>query len=201
MALTLNVLSFEEMRRTWNEHSAHTPQNVYENIWNDWCQKFDVSASDPNTLLLKKFIENKIQPSRKCVLSENGNHLTLYGLKGPRRYELHVLCDKLGLHHKSTGDGGSRLLHLYKPEPWLWEFSAKNPYSEAPEAYQKRYQQKQTRHRQRLARKECCECGANGLEAELFQSPYLDGYYCEDCLDTVSDGNGGVLGAHKFEPI
>lgn len=114
-------------------------------------------------------------------------------MDGRRRFNLHTQCDQLGIHHTSTGGFGVRELHLYKPPVWLWEFSAPNPYSEATEVYQQRHQEKQEQIRNRIARKRCTECGANGIEAELFESPYLNGYYCES--------DGGVLGDHKFEPI
>ena len=29
----------------------------------------------------------------------------------------------------------------------------------------------------------------------------MSGYYCEDCINIESNGEGGVLTVHKFEPI
>lgn len=120
----------------------------------------------------------------------------LSGIEGARRYELHVLCDELGIHHKSSNNQNTRQLHLYKPDPWFWEFSPKNPYSS--ERNDSKKSQKAQHRRNKLSRKYCYECGATGLEVELFESPYMSELYCEDCLETTSDGAGGLLCDHKF---
>ena len=52
-----------------------------------------------------------------------------------------------------------------------------------------------------MKNKYCDECGANGLEKELLVSVYIQGIYCEDCLEIVDDGNGDTLDCHKFETI
>jgi len=47
----------------------------------------------------------------------------------------------------------------------------------------------------------CCECGTYDSDNELYQSIYIRGIYCNDCLETTSDGVGGLLSDHKFEPL
>jgi hypothetical protein len=75
----------------------------------------------------------------------------------------------------------------------LREFTKKNPYSKNVEI--ESYKEK------RLRNSYCDICERNGLEIELFYSVYIDGVYCNDCLETTSDGDGGRLDDHKFEPL
>ena len=52
-----------------------------------------------------------------------------------------------------------------------------------------------------MSSKYCCICHENGYETELLHSVYITGLYCNDCLETESDGDGGLLCDHKFEPL
>ena len=53
----------------------------------------------------------------------------------------------------------------------------------------------------KMRRLECDNCCANGTETTIFGSVYIGNKYCEDCLEIVSDGGGGVMANHKFEPL
>jgi hypothetical protein len=79
----------------------------------------------------------------------------------------------------------------------LWEYTLKNPYSKKHEYREKIRHQ----YQERMKRKCCDGCLTNGFDTQLFHSVYINDIYCEDCLENVSDGDGGLLGDHKFEPI
>jgi len=59
------------------------------------------------------------------------------------------------------------------------------------------------KYKERMQRKYCNGCNVNGWDTQLFCSVYMNELYCNDCLETLSDGDemGGKLGDHKFEPI
>jgi hypothetical protein len=88
-----------------------------------------------------------------------------------------MLCDAIGLHHQSIPKTkGKKHLYVYLPKLWKWEFTAKNPYSEhQPEYYAERRKQAE----ERLKRKYCYKCNKNGMEVDLFCSPYTNKLYCE----------------------
>lgn len=185
----------EQLRRNWTTYANLVSPDLYDKVWIHWSQKFNIKLDEPDIILGREFIENKVVTTNIRQIAQNGRELILSDLPNHRRANIHALCDKLGIHHQSLTIHNQRQLHLYKPDSWLWEFSTKNPYTDPVE------ESKRNRRRQRLARKYCSECGVTGLEAELFVSPYRYELYCEDCLETTSDGDGGLLCDHKFEPI
>ena len=199
LVMDISRVSLVEIRRQWDVYASLATPEQYQNIWRDWAHKQGVDLTDANLVLVRSLLENTIQNSDSHIV--NGNELILTKMSDKRRHALHTLCDKLGIHHNSVTVRGTRELHLYKPTPWLWEFSAPNPYSKPPTYQDQRKADRETQRDKRLARKHCSECGVNGLEAELFSSVYIGGIYCESCLDEMSDGEGGVFSDHKFEPI
>jgi hypothetical protein len=106
-------------------------------------------------------------------------------LSSRSRKKLHMLCDRIGLHHESkisSINECEKIFYAYKPDVWLWEYTEENPYTDENHNVT------------------CYNCGRKRWMVELFVSPHIDGIYCEDCLDIVSDGGGDYLSAHKFEP-
>ena len=65
---------------------------------------------------------------------------------------------------------------------------------------QKQMQQQQ-KYKEKMKRKYCNGCNITGLDTQLYCSVYVRELYCDNCLETLSDGDGGKLGDHKFEPI
>jgi hypothetical protein len=207
----------ENMRENWNQYkdTILPDSKEYKLLWDDWYEKFDIDNKDPYVKTLRRFISHNDLPDKKMignyVYVEKHNEFTLIikGLGGDGRRALHKLCDEIGLHHESKLSPSSKnkrrkFMYIYKPVTWSWEFTEKNPYSESDEYYKQKSIEREERNKVRLekmSRKNCYECGSNGSEAELFHSVYIRGILCEDCLGNVSDGGGGLLNDHKFEPL
>jgi len=178
--------------------------DITDNAWNNWYDKFNINKDDFYVKLFKKFIMNEEIITNNFIVINEGI-LILKNLTGFERKEIHKLCDKIGLHHNSIiAKKNKKHLHIIKPSCWKWEHSEPNPYSEAPEVYKQReekYKELLIKRNERLERIECYNCCTNALETELYHSVYIREIYCEDCLNYVSDGDGGVLNDHKFEPL
>lgn len=203
----INNISFEDIRKNWSEHKDLINKEQYVLLWNDLENKFGLDKTDYYLGLFKKFISGEkiyIGKHETRLVIPDEKTLILKGLDGQDRKLIHKLCDKIGLHHQSISKKKNKKhLYIYKPEIWLWEFTTRNPFSESDEVYQQREIESNLRREkemERLRNLYCCECYANGLDNDLFRSIYFRGLYCEDCLDTMSDGGGGVLSDHKFEP-
>jgi len=114
---TLFSKSCECIRQNWNEYSKviSSSSPYFQLLWNDWCQKFNIN-DNRNILSLKKFILNN-QASQFIIME----------LSKIERKELHLLCDKIGLYHKSYGNKKERIIVIYKPDIWLWEFTGPSP--------------------------------------------------------------------------
>jgi len=212
--MSLQSLSSETIRQNWDSYKnmvINTP--FYENIWNEFERKQELNTEVPFYLLLKNFINNLTNEyeNQNNINYEmpNENTIIINKLDGDKRKYLHLLCDKLGLHHDSKTikiKKGKHLkkFYIYKPAIWLWEYSEKNPYSKDAEYYKQKElerQQQKLIKEEKIRRKYCCICDRNGLETELFCSVYMRGLYCNECLETMSDGEGNPLNCHKFEPI
>jgi len=153
--------------------------------------RFNIEKNDEYTALLKNFLTDDNFPEKHTASNSvniekiNENTLLIKAVNGRLRRKIHALCDKIVLHHESdsmsSGNWSKKNLYIYKPPVWLWEYTERNPYGD------------------RSNLKHCCECHKDQWETQLYESVYIDGIYCEDCLDTVSDGEGGVLNDHKFE--
>lgn len=205
-----DILS-ENIRQNWSKYKNeiyNTPD--YELLWDNWANKFEIDKTDIFYIILKKFINNEeisLKKPKFQIFPIDEKTMMLKGLSGFERKELHSLCDKIGLHHKSKSNPKnhkSRFFYIYKPKIWLWEYTVKNPYSKSDEYYKQKdieYQIKQEKYNERLRRKYCCMCQKNALETELFCSVYIRGFYCNDCIETTCDDNGDELSGHKFEPI
>ena len=135
------------------------------------------------------------------------NPLIIKGMDGFRRLKAHQLCDILGLHHQSVQAQKKKKkhmqaknMHLRRPENWSWEFSFQNPYSNNPDFYQRQSAECTTSRHEKRSMDKCCDgCGASGTL--LLGNCHIHELYCEDCIEVVSDGDGGLLSDHKFEPM
>ena len=200
--------SYEDIRKNWLENKDTIKKEEYELLWNDLENKFNLDKTNLYLELFKKFISNE-----KIYLDKHENKIVIYddytlilkGLDGQERKEIHKWCDKIGLHHQSiVKKKNKKHLYIYKPSIWLWEFTDKNPFSESDEIYQQREIESSLRREReidKLRNLYCCECYANGYDNDLYRSVYFRGLYCEDCLENTSDGDGGFLSDHKFEPF
>lgn len=192
-----SIKDYEQIRKNWKSYNQiYTDITEYDAIWDDWIKKHKQDENNVYYKILKRFVESIIFPDKQKATFQdftNGNHIqvakksqykiSLRGLDGDERKDVHLLCDIMGLHHVSENYRGKRELCIIMPKGWSWEFSPKNPYIPWK------------------ARKYCSECGVNGLEAQLMCSPYILDIFCEDCIEDLSDGEGGELSDHKFEPI
>ena len=203
-------ISYTEIRKEWHKYNQLIPYNsiMFNNVWNDWCNKYEIDNINIFTRTFisnfKEFITNDKFIDKTCKRIQchfnkiDDNTLVIKGLNGDGRKNIHKLCDKIGLHHRSIHTGKkNKHLYIYKPEVWLWEFTIRNPYSEDDSVYIQREQSIINRKNNKY----CSSCNTTATQANLYHSVYMSGYYCEDCLNIESDGEGGVLSDHKFEPI
>lgn len=186
---SLHNSSNEDIRKNWDRYSK-----IYEGdiniLWNSWYDKYSIKKTSKKVIILKDFI------------MDDNELLIMKGLTNKKRLSYHVLCDNIGLHHVSITKNNKRNLHISKPKIWLWEFTLPNPLSK-PHFHSKSYskQEQNDRRIEQMKRKYCRECNTHGSEVELFCSGYINGIYCESCLENISDGEGGYLSDHKFEPL
>jgi len=207
-------ISGEAVRKNWQSSKdiiADSP--YYDILWKSFENKFNISTEDNFYIILKKFINNEDISYKKPlydrihIIKENDSTLVFKGLGGDERREIHQLCDKIGLHHESkihSKKKHKKNLYIYKPHVWLWEFTEKNPYSKSETYYKQRELERLERQKieeEKMKRRYCSICEKNGLETDLFHSVYIRGIYCNDCLEFESDGTGGTLSDHKFEPF
>lgn len=209
---SLQDISHEMIRQNWTSYRdtmLHSP--YYDLLWESWEKKHNIDNTDMFLTLCKQFIHNEDCNRTKPLLDRiyvehvNTEIMLLKGLDGEERKHIHLLCDQIGLHHESKSHPKKkykRFLYIYKPNIWLWEYTVPNPYSKSKEYYVQRElesQRKQQQRKEKLSRRYCCICETNGWETELLCSVYIGGLYCNDCLETISDGGGGKLNDHKFE--
>ena len=208
----INGISCEYIRENWLKYKNemyNTPN--YELLWTSLENKLKIDKNDIYLQILKQFLDDNVVFNYKkpqkyfTMMVEKIDHRTLVfkGINGEERKDVHALCDKIGLHHKSKPNPkrqSRKFLYIYKPKKWLWEYTEKNPYSESKEYYAQREIEKQIRLekiKEKLSNKYCGICRKNGLETELFNSVYMSGLYCNDCIENSDDD----LNGHKFEPI
>ena len=206
---TLTEISPELIRQNWSNYKDDIYYSLYESLWDDLINKFKIDKQDVYLSILKKFINKEEILFKKPLLNRihiiqiDEKTLVLKGLDGEERKHIHHLCDKIGLHHDTKKQSKKKFLYIYKPEEWLWEYTIRNPYSKDDEYYAKRELESQKRKQQlkdKLSETYCCICDKNALQTDLYCSVYIDGLYCNDCLDNTSDECGGYLSDHKFEP-
>ena len=227
---SLQNISCEIIRQNWLQYTKNkTDEETYKEqimeyryniLWESLEKKMNIDNTDRYYCLLKKFIDehvttqsfqyDEISSFAKIgvyIEQKDKNTLVIKGLHPKDRKDIHLLCDKIGLYHQSISHPkkkNKRFLHIYFPSQWQWEYTEKNPYSKSDEYYEKREQDRQKKekeYQEKWSRKYCCLCDRTGLETDLFCSVYIRGLYCNDCLETMSDGDGGVLNDHKFEPL
>ena len=212
MSQTLQNISCEAIRQNWDTQTDNDITNspFYDMVWNDWENKYAEFTKNIFYPLLKNFVmgnnigKNKPYKNQYYIIQENENTVILKGLSNYDRKQVHLLCDKIGLHHKSVQKKKNKHLWIYKPVVWLWEFTEKNPYSKSDEYYilqEQKHIQKQEKYKSKMQRKYCDGCNVTGWDTQLYCSVYVRELYCDNCLETLSDDDGGKLGDHKFEPI
>jgi hypothetical protein len=210
---TLKDISSEIIRQNWTNYKDEMYDSpYYDMLWDSLEKKINIDKTDTYFCILKKFINNEEINYKKPLFDRihinqiDNKTLECKGLDNEERKYIHLLCDKIGLHHQSKTHPkkkNKRILYIYKPNIWLWEYTEKNPYSKSDEYYKKIELEKQKRLQElneQLSRTYCYMCCQNGLETDLFHSVYIRGTYCNDCLE-ISDDEGYKLSDHKFEPI
>lgn len=186
MDTLLNICN-EEIRKNWPnyEHSIHKESHVYHIMWNNLYEKHGINCTKESVVMLRKFIDSDQQ------------QMILQKLSQTQRTEIHELCDKVGLYHMNRGRN-PRLLRVWKPPIWKWEFTEENPVAKAK---REEYERKQKRREKRM-RDKCCDwCGADALEKELLCSVHRSFICCEECACEASDGNGETLDCHNLHPV
>ena len=211
---SLKSISSDTIRENWLEY-RDTVQNspYYDLLWENLESKFNLDKNDVYLSILKKFINNQEIDCKKPLFNQiyitqiNNDTLEFKGLDNDERKQIHLLCNKIGLHHESKSHpkkNHKRFLYIYKPKLWLWEYTEKNPFSKSEEYYEKVQLEKkikQQKFNEKMSRRYCCICDRTGLETELLCSVYIRGLYCNDCIENTSDDEGGRLSGHKFEPM
>jgi hypothetical protein len=105
---TLKDISSEFIRQNWLNYKDEIYNSpYYESLWNSLESKFEIEQSDIYFTIFKKFINNEEINYKKPLLDKihinqvNNETLILKGLDGEERRNIHLLCDKIGLHHES----------------------------------------------------------------------------------------------------
>jgi hypothetical protein len=207
---SLQQLSTETIRKNWckNNYLFSIDSYFYESLWNDLYKKYEFEKNNEMeyVLIFRNFIEGKdIISTNNNYIKEDNKTLIIKGMDGYNRKIIHKICDKIGLHHNSVQKKkGKKHLYIYLPNNWSFEFTERNPYSKDDEYYinlEKESEEKKEKYKKWLSNIECYGCSCNGIESQMFKSVYIRNTYCEDCLEVLSDGDGGMLNDHKFEPI
>ena len=189
--MNLEKYSSDELRKIWYEYDE-IPDYIFDMVYVNWLSKYPVQNKYKN-------VENKLRVYAK---SNSIEKLRLRGLSSKDRLHVHDRCNSYGFEHKSeneeviTNTGKKkkskveRVLVIWKPEKWCWEHTETDS---GKYVKPKRYYKRRVKY--------CDNCGASSDDAELLISPYGFGPYCEDCIETMSDGQGGEMSGHKFEPV
>ena len=213
MKRTLQNICCDAIRQNWNNHIINgiTKTPYYDTVWSDWENKYAEFTKNVFYPILKRFVmgnnigQIESYKNQYHIIQEDERTLILKGLDNADRKQVHRLCDNIGLHHESKQiKKGGKHLWIYKPKVWLWEYTEKNPYSESDEVYQLRDQiqiQIEENRKKRMKLVYCDGCDCDGWDKQLYCSWIVRELYCDDCLETLSDGYGNKLGDHKFEPI
>lgn len=203
-------IGLETIRKNWSKYKKdYLDQQII--LWEDLEKKFSIDSDNMYLKIFKKFIDgNPIYYPRPIdnkihIIQINSSTLEIKGLDGFERKYIHQLCNKIGLHHESKpAKKHKKFLYIYKPNEWLWEFTEKNSFGESDTYYKNREIETEKKIKlmeERSKKIYCSNCENNAMETELFCSVYYSGIYCEDCINYMSDGNGGTLSDHKFEPL
>jgi len=168
-------------------------------------------------VVLRRFIDNTLVDQhiklkgRGLLVVVRPHTLILKSVDAEQRKEIHQLCDKLGLHHQSKvikikKGKIKKHLHIYKPRDWAWEYSAPNPYSEAPEVYAEREATREAAHERWKARAlhiYCYGCSTTAYDVggQLYRARYDNELYCQTCMDTEQTEDGSSLIDYDYDPI
>jgi len=144
---TLKNLSCELIRKNWVSYShVFTPGSpyhelYYEFLWETWGEKYDVSLEDTHVLLIRNFIENRLEIKKDSVDSTFflesqsksflSNKLIIKNLSSISRTTIHFICNKLGLKHKTVKSKTPNVQRTIKnieiqketDKDWSWEFT------------------------------------------------------------------------------
>lgn len=231
----LTDIQIEFIKKNWLNYKNDINYSRYYNLlWSNLENKFNIKNDDLYLNIFKKFIYNNdifiyeklIYDNRIHIEQITNDIITLKGLDSQERKNIHILCDKIGLHHDSRFHPkklNKKILYIIKPLVWLWEFTEKNPYSKSPDFYEKCQIEKELRLqkiKEKLTHKYCNICNVNGWEKQLFHSVYIKGLYCNNCLDNscwqdilnitcretgtsnfLNSNLNDNLNDHKFEPL
>jgi len=211
---TLIETSSEVVRKNWNEYKndVQIDTTYYNMLWEELYKKFNIDGEEKFIKLLRNLIERKNIKTSNTVVLENETTLILKNIDTCKRRTIHDLCDHIGLHHvsKTLGKHKQRVLYIYLPTDWCWEFTKENIYDneqlkeerkKKEEEYKKRKEQKRERREKRKKETFCDGCGICAFDTMLFMSIHFNGIYCENCLETEIGEDGYELSAHKCEPI
>ena len=137
---TLQDIASEIVRKNWLNHKDEIYNSpYYEILWDRLQCKCKIDKNDRYFPIFKKFINNETQSFDSIQINQiNNETLVLKGLDGKERKHIHLLCDKIGLHHESKSQPKkkyNRFIYIYKPKIWTWEYTEKNPYSNSKEYY------------------------------------------------------------------
>ena len=188
MINTLESIVLKDLRKNFTFDDSPQPE-IYEAMWEDLIKTSNIDKECKYFKLFKKFIEKEDIKNVKGLYKIDNSILRVLNLDGSDRKNLHSLCDKMGLHHESVKSGKNRKDFLVTiPKCWKFEYSPPNPY-EGSSNYQ------------RKKNISCDRCGETGDKCELYKSVCMREIVCENCLENDSDGEGGSLKDHQFDPL
>jgi hypothetical protein len=116
---TLKNISTEMIRQNWlNYKDVIYNSPCYELLWDSLESKFEIDKNDMYLTIFKQFINaekiyKKSLFDRIHIKQINNKTLVLKGLYEEERKHIHLLCDKIGLHHESKSHKYILLLYLF----------------------------------------------------------------------------------------
>lgn len=132
------MTSFETGRKNWQMVKTYVKDYECENIWDDFELKQNIKTTDGIYKQIKEFIKT-IYKLPDTLINSTNSILTFNIEKSNRRAEIHTLCDLIGLQHESKTIDKKRILHIYFPKDWKWEYSASNKLAPCRNNYNYRY--------------------------------------------------------------
>jgi hypothetical protein len=143
--MSLVSICCEIIRSDWDQYKNKFI--LRDILWDDWYQKHKVDRDD--MILLRQVIDS-------------GEEIVLQ-IDLPARQRIQSLCPKIGLYYKFKGVRDDRLMIVYKPLTWRWEYTLPDKL---------KY----------IERGIICDiCNKQKGEREMICSPYYETCICKDC--------------------
>jgi hypothetical protein len=110
-------MNFDNQRKIWicSIPMTEEEKRIFHILWSDLMKKCHCDKKNERIKLFKDFaMGNDIKTSKNIVLDKG--ILIIKGLNPSKRYNIHKICDNIGFHHKSIGNGKIKTMYIIYPE-------------------------------------------------------------------------------------